>query len=476
MTPEEFARHGHALVDRVARYMKEIETYPVRSRVKPGEVLSQLPPSAPEEGESMAAILADFESVILPGMTHWTHPSWFAFFPANNSGPSILGELLTAGMGAQCMLWETSPAAAELEQRMLDWLRDAMSLPRGWTGVIQDTASTATLCALLSAREKATGFRANREGLGKAGAALTVYASSEIHSSIPKGVKIAGYGEEALRLIPTDDRLALIPEALEEAVKADIDKGLKPACVVACLGTTSTTAFDPLEAIGNITRKHDIWLHVDAAMAGSAALLPEMRWMLKGMDLADSYVFNPHKWLFTNFDLSAYFVKDPAALVRTFEIHPEYLKTGVDAQVRNYRDWGIPLGRRFRALKLWFVLRYYGLENLRARLREHLRLADVFRQWVDGDPAFERLASVPLNLVCFRFHPAGIHDESHLDRLNATLLERLNDSGKLYMTHTKIRGTYALRFMVGQTYTGERHVQAAWNRIREEAAHLNGRS
>jgi len=477
MTPEEFARHGHAVVDRIARYMKEVESYPVRSRVKPGEILAGLEAVAPEHGESMETILEDFESVILPGMTHWSHPSFFAYFPANTSGPSILGEFLTAGLGAQCMMWETSPAAAELEERVLEWLRDAMGLPGGWSGVIQDTASTATLCALLSAREKVTGFKANREGVARAGAPLTVYASTEIHSSIPKGVKIAGYGEEALRLIPVDEGMAMNPAALEEAVEADRKLGLRPACVVACLGTTSATAFDPLKAISRITRKHDIWLHVDAAMAGSAALLPEMQWMVDGVEDADSYVFNPHKWLFTNFDLSAHFVKDPAALVRTFEIHPEYLKTGVDHQVRNYRDWGIPLGRRFRALKLWFVLRYYGLEGLRARLREHLRLAGLFKEWVDEDAAFERMAQVPLNLICFRYRPGGhaggAEDTDHLDALNRTLLDELNASGTLYMTHTKIRGAFTLRMMIGQTYTEERHVRAAWKQIRECAAGLS---
>ncbi|MBN2491695.1 MAG: aspartate aminotransferase family protein [Planctomycetes bacterium] len=473
MTPEEFARHGHALVDRIARYFAEVEDYPVRSPVRPGAIRDRLPAAAPEHGEPMEQILADFESVILPGMTHWQHPSFFAYFPANSSPPSVLGELLTAGLGAQCMLWETGPAAAELEERMMEWLRDALGLPAAWTGVIQDTASTATLCALLCARERATDLRTNREGLRAAEAPLTLYASEEIHSSVVKGAKIAGYGEAWLRLIPTDENLAMRPDALRRAIEADLARGFRPACVTACLGTTSSTAFDSLAAIGPIAREHGLWLHVDAALAGSAALLEEKRWMLEGIEHADSFVFNPHKWLFTNFDLSAYFVRDPSWLVRTFEIHPEYLKTDVDQRVKNYRDWGVPLGRRFRALKLWFVLRNFGLEGLRARLREHLRMADRFREWVDGDADFERLAPVPLNLVCFRFRPAAAGgDEARLEALNARLLGRLNDSGRLYLTHTRVRGTYALRLCVGQTYTEERHVRAAWEAIRSEAARL----
>jgi aromatic-L-amino-acid decarboxylase len=470
MTPEEFARHGHALVDRLARYFAEVERYPVRSTVRPGEIRQRLPAAAPERGEPMERILADFESLILPGITHWQHPSFFAYFPANSSPPSVLGELLTAGLGAQCMMWETSPAAAELEERMMEWLRDALGLPATWSGVIQDTASTATLCALLCARERATDLRTNREGLRAAEAPLTLYASEEIHSSMIKGAKIAGYGETWLRLIPTDDSLAMRPDALRHAIEADVARGCRPACVTACLGTTSSTAFDSLAAIGPVAREHGAWLHVDAALAGSAALLEEKRWMLDGIEHADSFVFNPHKWLFTNFDLSAYFVKDPGWLVRTFEIHPEYLKTGVDAEVKNYRDWGVPLGRRFRALKLWFVIRSFGLEGLRAKLREHLRLAELFREWVDRDPDFERLAPVPLNLVCFRFRPAAAAaDEARLEALNARLLCRLNDSGRLYLTHTRLRGTYVLRLSVGQTHTAERHVRAAWETIRSEA-------
>jgi aromatic-L-amino-acid decarboxylase len=358
------------------------------------------------------------------------------------------------------MIWQTSPAAAELEDRVLEWLRRMLGLPEGMAGVIQDTASTATLCAFLSAREKATGFDSNRSGFRPG---LTVYASDQAHSSVEKGVKIAGFGTENLRLIPTDGHFALIPEKLEAAIEEDKRRGRTPACVVATIGTTSSTAVDPLASIGPICRRHDVWLHVDAAFAGSACILPEMKSHLAGVEFIDSFVMNPHKWLFTNFDCSAYFVRDPGLLVRTFEIHPEYLKTGVDAGVKNYRDWGIQLGRRFRALKLWFVIRSYGVEGLQARLREHIRLARLFKGWVEKDPRFELLAPVPFSLVCFRFND-GRREET-LDGFNRKLLEKVNSNGRVFLTHTSLRGRYALRLVVGQRTTQERHVQQAWEII-----------
>ncbi len=388
-----FRTSGHELIDWVADYLENIEERPVRSEVAPGEIASRLPQEPPREGEPMDVIFKDFRSLILPGITHWQHPNWYAYFPANNSPESVLAELLTAGLGAQGMVWQTSPAATELEERVLDWLRRMIGLPEGFSGVIQDTASTATLCALLSARERATGFESNEKGLRRP---LTVYASSETHSSLEKGVKIAGYGRENLRIVPVDESFAMIPEALEEAVRRDKAAGFQPAFVVATLGTTSSTAVDPLRPIGEIAARHGLWLHVDAAYAGTAALCPENRWILDGAERMDSFVFNPHKWMLTNFDCSAYFVKDPGALIRTFEIHPEYLKTGVDPYVKNYRDWGIQLGRRFRALKLWFVIRSYGVEGLRAFVREHQRLAGLFRGWVEAEPGFEVLAPVAL--------------------------------------------------------------------------------
>jgi aromatic-L-amino-acid decarboxylase len=467
MKNDDFRRSGHQFVDWIADYFENVEDFSVLSRLEPGDVKDLVPAVPPARGESMDAIFKDFERVVMPGITHWQHPGWFAYFPANNSPASVLGELLTAGLGAQCMLWQTSPAAAELEEVVLDWLRQMIGLPEGFSGVIQDTASTATLCAFLSARERATGFESNESGVR---APLTVYGSEEVHSSAEKGVKIAGFGKRNFRRIPTDQRFAVIPERLEEAMVRDKEAGLVPACVMATVGTTSSGAVDPLRAVGAICRPHGVWFHVDAAWAGTAALLPEKRWILDGAELADSLVFNPHKWLLTNFDCSAYFVRDPASLVRTFEIHPEYLKTGADAKVKNFRDWGIQLGRRFRALKLWFVIRNYGVEGLQAMVREHIRLAALFKDWVEADPRFELLAPVDLALVCFRLSDG--RDEASLDDLNRRFLERINAAGPIFLTHTSLGGRYTLRFVVGQRTTEERHVRAAWDIISAAAGEV----
>jgi aromatic-L-amino-acid decarboxylase len=405
----------------------------------------------------MDRIFQDFKDIVLPGITHWQHPGWFAYFPATTSPPSILAEILTAGIGAQCMVWLTSPAAAELEEAVMDWLRQMLGLPEGMAGVIQDTASTATLVALLTARERMTDFGSNQSGLRER---LMVYVSEEAHSSVEKGAKIAGYGRENIRGIATDQDFAVIPASLEEAILADREQGLRPACVVATVGTTSSTAIDPLSDIGRICRKHDLWLHVDAAYAGSAAILPEKKWILEGVQYVDSFVFNPHKWMLTNFDCTAYFVKDSGALIRTFEIHPEYLKTRVDSEVKNFRDWGIQLGRRFRALKLWFVIRYYGVEGVRKVLREHIRLAQMFKEWVEEHEKFELMAPVPLGLVCFRLNDG--RDDEGLNLLNKTFLDRLNASGKILLTHTLLKGKYVLRMSIGSRTTEERHVRKAW--------------
>jgi aromatic-L-amino-acid decarboxylase len=469
MKNEAFRRAGHQFIDWIADYFENVEKYPVVARVEPGDIKKMIPAVPPARGEAIEAIFRDFENVLMPGITHWQHPGWFGYFPANNSPASVLGELLTAGLGAQCMVWQTSPAAAELEEVVLDWLRQMIGLPEGFSGVIQDTASTATLCALLSARERATGYDGNESGLTRP---LAVYASEEAHSSVDKGVRIAGFGKKNLRRIPTDARFALIPEKLEEAIVRDRDGGLVPACVVATAGTTSSGAIDPLRPIGEICRRQGVWLHVDAAWAGTAALLPDKRWVLDGAELADSLVFNPHKWMVTNFDCSAYFVRDPAALIRTFEIHPEYLKTGVDAKVKNYRDWGIQLGRRFRALKLWFVVRSYGVEGLQAMVGEHLRLAGLIKDWVEADSRFELLAPADLALVCFRLNDG--RDEPALNELNRRVLAEINAAGPVFLTHTTLRGKYTLRFVVGQRTTEERHVRGAWDIITAAAARVLG--
>lgn len=467
MNDEVFRQFGYRFVDWVSDYLKEVGKYPVSPSVRPGDIKSILPTEAPLEGESIEEIFGDFKKMIVPGVTHWQHPSWFAYFPANNSLPSVLAELLTAGMGAQCMAWQTSPAAAELEEVVLEWLRKLLGLPDGMVGVIQDTASTASLVALLTARERATDFKANLRGIR---VPLTVYASEEAHSSIEKGVKIAGYGKESIRYIATDDTFAMIPEKLEEAVQRDKANNLYPACVIATVGTTSSSAIDPLEPVGRICRENDLWLHVDAAYAGTAAILPEKRWILEGVEHVDSFVFNPHKWMLTNFDCSAYFVKDPDSLIRTFEIHPVYLKTGVDAEVKNFRDWGIQLGRRFRALKLWFVLRSYGVEGLQQIIRSHIRLAGMFKEWVEDHEHFELMAPVPLSLVCFRLNDG--REEEELNQLNRIFLEKLNQSGKLLLSHTTLSGKYVLRMAIGSRSTQEQHVKEAWELMISTAEEL----
>jgi len=464
MQPDEFRRHAHALVDWMADYMRDVGSFPITPAVAPGDIRRQLPDAPPLDGEPFDALFDDFRRVIVPGMTHWNHPGWFAYFPCNNSPPSILGEMLTATMGAQGMSWVTSPAATELEQLVMDWLRQMIGLPMGYVGVIQDTASTATLMALLTARERATGGKIGAQGLAAADAPLTVYASREAHSSVDKAVKLAGYGLDMLRHIETDEDFALRPEALARALEADRAQGLRPACVVASVGTTSSTAIDPLRPVAELCRRHEAWLHVDAAYAGSAAIVPELRPLFGGMEQADSIVFNPHKWLLTNFDCTAYFVRDPAMLLATFQATPEFLRTPYDADVVNFRDWGIQLGRRFRALKLWFVIRSYGVEGLRALIRRHVALARELAGWIEADPDFELMAPVPFGLVCFRWRPPGRSEEER-DALNARLLAAVNAGRERHLTHTRLGGRYAIRLVVGQRCTEHEHVAAAWKSI-----------
>ena len=471
MHPDDFRRHAHALVDWMADYLRDVGTLPVTPAVAPGDIRRRIPGAPPIDPEPFDALFEDFREIIMPGMTHWNHPGWFAYFPCNNSPPSILGEMLTATLGAQGMSWVTSPAATELEQVVMDWLRQMMGLPDGFVGVIQDTASTATLVALLTARERATSGKAGSAGLAAAGAPLAVYASGEAHSSIDKAVKLAGYGLDLLRHIETDDAYAMRPEALARALEADRSANIRPACVVASIGTTSSTAIDPLRPIAELCRRSGAWLHVDAAYAGAAAIVPELRSSFDGMEAADSIVFNPHKWLLTNFDCTAYFVRDPSALLSTFQATPEYLRTAYDADVVNFRDWGIQLGRRFRALKLWFVIRSYGVEGLRAIIRRHVALARELAGWIEADPAFELMAPVPFGLVCFRWRPAGL-DDAELDGHNARLLAAVNAGRDRYLTHTRLGGRYAIRLVVGQRATEREHVRAAWDAVRKAAEEL----
>ncbi len=466
----DFRKYAHEFVDWMADYLETVEKLPVKSSVEPGGIFNQLPDAPPAEGEPMESIFRDFQRIILPGMTHWQSPNFFAYFTANSSYPSILAEMLTSTLAAQCMVWETSPAAAELEEKVMNWLRDMIGLPERFTGVIQDTASTATLVALLTAREKSSGFRINEEGYG--GDRFRIYCSREAHSSIEKAVTMAGMGRRNLVRIPVDPSLAMLPEKLEEAIKADRDAGYIPLFVVAALGTTGTLAIDPLRHMADICRREKIWLHVDAAFAGTAQVLPECRWMIEGIEDADSYVFNPHKWMFTNFDCSAYFVQDTGALIRTFEILPEYLKTGTRGQVKDYRDWGIQLGRRFRALKLWFVIRDYGVEGIRRKVRQHIGWAEELARQIESSADFELHRPRQLSLVCFRYRPAGENDPGTLNRINKELMRRLNAGGKIYLTHTKVGELITLRMAVAQTNVTMAHVKRAWDLIKNAASTL----
>ncbi|MBW1835725.1 MAG: aspartate aminotransferase family protein [Deltaproteobacteria bacterium] len=462
MTSEEFRQCGRDVIDWIADYYERIETFSVLS----------LPSTPPLQGEAFETILDDVDKQIIPGITHWQSPNFFAFFPANTSGPAILGELLAAGLGVQGMLWSTSPACTELETHVLDWLVDMLGLPIKFKsdasggGVIQDSASSASLCALLAARERVTDYDSNQRGCD---GRLVAYASSQTHSSIEKAVKIAGIGFRNLHLIEVDDHFRLRPDALARQVKQDRQAGLIPFFVCATVGTTSANAIDPLTAIGPICQKEGLWLHVDAAMSGTAALCPEYRYIHDGLELADSYCFNPHKWMFTNFDCDCFYVADRAILIKTLSVLPEYLrnKASESGAVIDYRDWHIPLGRRFRSLKLWFVIRYYGIEGLRYHIRRHVELAQKFAKWVEASDRFELTAPVPLNLVCFR-HMGG-------DTFNQLLLDGLNQSGRLYLTHTMLNDQFVLRFCVGQTYTAEHHVHKAWQLIQATAAELESK-
>ena len=466
MTSQQFRDAGKQLIDWLADYYKQVERYPVGSQVTPGDIRRSLPGEPPQSGADFHHIVDDLNSMIMPGITHWQSPSFFAYFPANASEPSVLGDLLSSGLGVQGMLWATSPACTEVEMVVMDWLVRMLGLPETFLssgkggGVIQDSASSSSLCAILAARERATGFRSNEDGCREE---LVAYTSTQAHSSIEKDVKVAGIGRRNLRLIDVDADFAMRPELLEKIIEEDKRAGKLPFFVCATVGTTSSLAFDPLEPIGQICKKHKLWLHVDAAMAGTAALCPEFRHIQKGLELADSYCFDAHKWMFTNFDCSCFFVADRETLTRSLDVLPEYLRNQAAGSnvVFEYRNWHVPLGRRFRALKLWFVIQHYGVEGLQFHVRRHVRLAQTFLGWVQEDSRFELMAPAILNLICFRLKAS--------DELNEELLRRLNRSGKLYLSHTRLNGKYTIRFCVAQTRTELRHVQQAWDAIRSEA-------
>jgi len=450
MTPEEFRRYGHEIVDWIADYRARLSERPVMSPVQPGETRALVPARPPEQGEPLDQVLKDLERVVLPGITHWNHPSFFAYFPSNAGLASVLADLVSSGLGAQAMSWQTSPAATELEEAMMDWLRQAVDLPASFTGVIQDTASTATFVALLCARERATGFSQETKGFT---AGLTIYASEEAHSSVAKAALLAGFGRDNLRLIPTDDEHAMRPDALEKAIATDKANGRTPCAVVATIGTTATTAFDP------IVKPDGLWLHVDAAMAGSAMILPECRPLWRGVEAADSIVFNPHKWLGVAFDCTAYYVKDPQTLVRVMSTNPSYLQTAADEKVRNLRDWGLQLGRRFRALKLWFLFREQGLEKLRQRLRRDLENAQWLAAQVDRTQGWERVAPVKLQTVCIR----------HKEADNLAIANRVNRSGRAYVTPSVLKGRQMIRVSIGAEATSRAEVAAVWSLLQSEA-------
>jgi aromatic-L-amino-acid decarboxylase len=472
MSPEAFRELGYKTIDWLVDYFSRIEEYPVLSRAEPGQIRAALPNRPPEQGEDFEAMLKDMSEIILPGLTHWQSPNFFAFFPANSSGPSVLGELLAAGLGVQGMLWTTSPACTELESHVLDWLADMLGLPATFQsdgpggGVIQDSASSAVLCALIAARERASGSGASRSGT--AGLPITAYTSTQAHSSVEKAMGIAGLGRDNLRLIETDSTYAMRPDRLAECLERDRQRGFRPAFVCATLGTTAANGIDPVPEIGDMCRRYGLWLHVDAAMAGTAALCPEFRFLHQGLEEVDSYCFNPHKWMFTNFDCDCFWVADRDALTSALTILPDYLRNRASESgaVVDYRDWQIPLGRRFRALKLWFVIRYYGLEGLRQHIRRHVELARQFAAWVEDSSEFELAVQPPLNLVCFR-HIDG-------DERNRQLLERLNRSGRIYLTQARLDGRVTLRLCVGQTWTEAVHVEQAWQLIQDTADELAG--
>ncbi len=475
MDIEEFRRLGHGVVDWIADYRARATRgeFPVMSRVAPGDTRAALPATPPEEAQPLDAALDDLTRVILPGCTHWQDPRFFAYFPSNSSLAAVLGDFLGTGLAQLGLNWQASPALTELEELTTDWLRQMLGLSDAWSGVIQDTASTATLVALICARERATDYGAARGGLQASGRPLIVYASSQSHSSVEKAALLAGFGRENLRIVAVDDAFGMRADALRRAVEADQAAGRLPCAVVATIGSTATTAVDPLEEIASVARAHGLWLHVDAAMAGSAMILPECRPSWQGIEGADSLVLNPHKWLGASFDCSTYFVRDPQHLVRVMSTHPSYLRTAADAKVRNFRDWGIPLGRRFRALKLWLLIREQGVHGLQQRLRRDLEHARWLAAQIDAAPGWQRLAPVPFQTVCVRHVPPGLQGEA-LDAHTLGWVRRINESGRAYLTPAVLGDRWMVRVSFGVEATEHEHVEALWRQMRDEAERGGG--
>jgi len=474
MHPLAFREAGHALVDWIAHYLHEGDRYPALARVAPGDIRSRLPATAPEEGESMKEIFSDFERILVPGLTHWNHPGFMAYFPSTGSGPGALAEFLTAALNQQAMLWRTSPSATELEEVVLGWVRELLKLPSTFEGVITDGGSMSNLLALLAAREDAApDVRAHGLAGRQEIPPFTIYCTEHTHSSVDKAAIVLGLGQEAVRRIPVDDGFRMRAPALQEAISADRRAGYRPLAVVAVVGTTSVSSIDPVTEIADICEREGIWLHVDAAYAGAAAMIPEYEWIFDGVARTDSVLVNPHKWLFTPLDLSALYCRRMNVLRKALALTPDYLANRQSGAVTNLMDMGIQLARRFRALKLWMVLRYFGAGGIRTRVSEHIRLAQQFAQWVSQDPDFELLAPAPLSLVCFRAAPHSLKDdEGGLDALNETLLDHVNASGEIFLSHTRLNGCYALRLVVGHIRTSEVHIARAWQLLRETVNRL----
>ena len=461
MPIEEFRKSGHQLIDWIADYLNDIEKYPPLSQVNPGDILKRIPESPPQKGEDIENVLKDVDKILMDGITHWNHPGFMAYFNSTSSGPGILAELLTAGLGINGMLWKTSPAFTELERAMMNWFRQMIGLPENYWGIICDTASTSSMHAIASAREQLNlGFRekgmTGREEIPK----LRMYCSEQAHSSIEKGAVTLGIGIEGVKKIPVNNKFELIPKKLEQKIVEDFLEGNKPFCVVATVGTTSTTSIDPIEEIAELCEKYNIWLHIDAAYAGVAAMIPEMKWITKAWEKADSIVVNPHKWMFTPMDLSIYFTRKPEILKQAFSLVPEYLKTKVDDEVENLMDYGIQLGRRFRSLKLWFIIRYFGVDGLASRIKNHIKLAKEFAEWVDNENDFELMAPVLFSTICFRYNP-GNKTEEELNNLNEKLFEKINSSGKIFLSHTKLNGKFVIRLTIGSIRHERRHIEEA---------------
>lgn len=469
MTPDEFRRLGHDLIEWIAAYRERVESLPVQSPAAPGAIRARLPSTPPVDGGGLGEVVRALDEIVLPGIMHWNHPRFFGYFPSNTSLSSVLADLVTAGLGAQGMSWQTSPAVTEVEEVVVDWLRQMVGLSAAWTGAIHDTASTATLVALLCARERASGFAQHRGGLQEGAAPLTVYASRDAHSSVAKAALLAGFGADHLRLVEPDPVRAMRIDRLEEALAADATAGRRPCAIVATVGTTATTGVDPVAAIVEVARRHGAWVHVDAALAGDAMILPECRAHWDGVEGADSIVLNPHKWLGTGFDLSTYFVRDPQHLIRVMGTNPSYLRGAHDGAVTNFRDWHIQLGRRFRALKLWFLLLDQGVTGLQQRIRRDLENARWLADQVDAAPDWERLAPVPFQTVCVRHRPAGVFDEAALAAHNLAIAARINGSGFAYLTPAVVDGVQFLRVSIGAEPTERRDVAALWDRLRAEA-------